>query len=198
MKSSSAKRWVFASNNTHKIKEIKEMLGESVEILSPAEVGFLEDIPETADTFEGNALLKAQALYAATGIPTFADDSGLAVSALDGRPGVYSARYAGERATSRDNCKKLLEELQGVANRDAAFVCVIAFTDGQQTHYFRGEIKGKIIDEMQGYDGFGYDPIFVPEGYTDTFAQMPSAQKNSMSHRSRAVEILQEELLKPE
>lgn len=180
-------RLVFASNNEHKVNEILTLLDSRFEILTPARLGISIDIPETSDTFEGNARVKAQTLSRITGLPTFGDDSGLVVEALGGRPGVYSARYAGENASSQENCLKLMEALYGTANRKAAFICVIAFVHNEQTDFFRGSVQGRIHTAMRGVAGFGYDPLFVPNGYNQTFAQMPPELKNKLSHRGKAV-----------
>jgi XTP/dITP diphosphohydrolase len=178
---------VFASNNAHKLTEIKAILGNEFKILSLQDVGYLEDIPETADTFEGNALIKARTLHAHTGLPTLADDSGLCTEALNGQPGVYSARYAGAQASSIDNCQKLLKTLGGMTNRRAYFKCVMAFIESEKEMLFSGEVHGEIDTHIKGRTGFGYDPIFIPEGYTQTFAEMTAELKNSMSHRKRAL-----------
>lgn len=185
------KKIVFATNNKHKLSEVRALLEGQLELLSLEEVGIKDDIEETADTFLGNALIKARYVHQKTGLPTLADDSGLVVEALAGAPGVYSARYAGLRATSQDNIDKLLQALAGETDRRAAFVCVLALV-GAEERSFEGRISGTITEEMAGVGGFGYDPIFVPEGYSITFAEMPAEEKNKISHRARALEKLKQ------
>ena len=191
---------VFATNNSHKLEEIRQILGKSIEVLSLADINCHEDIPETAPTIEGNAMMKARYVYDKYGTPCFADDTGLEVEALDGAPGVYSARYAGgEGHDSEANMRKLLHELEGKENRRAQFRTVIALIeqkDGKPVaHTFEGKIEGHISDEKRGTSGFGYDPIFVPEGYEQSFAELGSEIKNKISHRARAVARLAEYLL---
>lgn len=191
---------VFATNNSHKLEEIRQILGESIEVLSLADINCHEDIPETAPTIEGNAMMKARYVYDKYGTPCFADDTGLEVEALDGAPGVYSARYAGgEGHDSEANMRKLLHELEGKENRRAQFRTVIALIeqkDGKPVaHTFEGKIEGHISDEKRGTSGFGYDPIFVPEGYDQSFAELGNEIKNKISHRARAVARLAEYLL---
>ena len=196
---------VFATNNRHKLQEVSAILGPAWELVTPASLGITEDIPETAPTLEGNALQKARYLYehinsgqcngvakSAVGVPTFADDTGLEVTALDGAPGVRSARYAGDRHDFDDNNRLLLRNLQGAEDRSARFRTVIALILGGKEHLFEGRVEGRIIDEYRGTEGFGYDPIFVPEGCDQTFAQMPPEEKNAISHRARAVEKLKD------
>lgn len=183
---------VFATNNSHKLEEIRQILGKSIEVLSLADINCHEDIPETAPTIEGNAMMKARYVYDKYGTPCFADDTGLEVEALDGAPGVYSARYAGgEGHDSEANMRKLLHELEGKENRRAQFRTVIALIeqkDGKPVaHTFEGKIEGHISDEKRGTSGFGYDPIFVPEGYEQSFAELGNEIKNKISHRARAV-----------
>lgn len=178
---------VFATNNQHKLREVQELLGNHFKVLSLSEIGVDVDIPEDFDTLQENALQKAQYIYNRTGHSCFADDTGLEVDALNGEPGVYSARYAGESKSSKDNIKKLLANLEGVKNRNARFRTVIALIFDKQEYLFEGEVKGTIIDDEQGSDGFGYDPIFLPNGYNQTFAQMPLELKNRISHRGIAV-----------
>ncbi|UPT70595.1 MAG: non-canonical purine NTP diphosphatase [Flavobacterium sp. JAD_PAG50586_2] len=181
---------VFASNNKNKIKEIQLLLPETIQILSLEDIGCWEDIPETADTIEGNAILKANYITEKFGYNCFADDTGLEVEALNGEPGVYSARYAGEQKEANDNMNKLLDNLKDKSNRNAQFKTVIALNlDGKQT-LFSGIIKGKIIEEKIGTNGFGYDPIFVAEGYTKTFAELTIEEKSTISHRGLAVKQL--------
>jgi XTP/dITP diphosphohydrolase len=191
---------VFATNNSHKLEEIRQILGESIEVLSLADINCHDDIPETAPTLEGNAMMKARYVYDKYGTPCFADDTGLEVDALDGAPGVYSARYAGgEGHDSEANMRKLLHELEGKENRRAQFRTVIALIeqkDGKPVaHTFEGKIEGHISDEKRGTSGFGYDPIFVPEGYEQSFAELGNEIKNKISHRARAVARLAEYLL---
>lgn len=191
---------VFATNNSHKLEEIRQILGESIEVLSLADINCHEDIPETAPTIEGNAMMKARYVYDKYGTPCFADDTGLEVEALDGAPGVYSARYAGgEGHDSEANMRKLLHELEGKENRRAQFRTVIALIeqkDGKPVaHTFEGKIEGHISDEKRGTSGFGYDPIFVPEGYEQSFAELGNEIKNKISHRAHAVARLAEYLL---
>ncbi|MFA7445976.1 MAG: non-canonical purine NTP diphosphatase [Flavobacteriaceae bacterium] len=181
---------VFASNNKHKIQEIKALLPDSFIIKSLEDIGCTEDIPETADTIEGNAALKADYVTQKYGLPCFADDSGLEVEALNGAPGVHSARYAGEQKNDNDNIEKLLTELQGKTNRKARFKTVIALNSNGKQHLFEGIIEGEIISEKRGTNGFGYDPVFVAENSDKTFAELTSEEKNKVSHRARAVEQL--------
>ena len=187
-------RLVFATNNKHKLEEMRAILGDKVELLSLAEIGCFDDIPETADTLEGNALIKTRHIYGKYSIPCFADDTGLEVEALDGAPGVYSARYAGESNDAEANMNKLLHNLTGKSNRNAQFRTVIALIIEGEERLFEGIVRGTIAEERQGKEGFGYDPIFIPEGCNESFAQMAAAEKNSMSHRSRAAAALNEYL----
>lgn len=182
-------RLCFASNNAHKLDEIRPLLPASVELLSLAEIGCTEELPETQDTLEGNALQKARYVWDHFGVACFADDTGLEVTALNGAPGVYSARYAGPRRRAEDNVQKLLQELHGAADRNAQFRTVVALVlSDQEIHTFDGAVVGYITEQVQGTDGFGYDPVFQPaEGDGRTFAQMSLAEKNAISHRSRAV-----------
>ena len=184
------KSLVFATNNQHKLEEVRAILHDKLHIRSLAEIGCFDEIPETSPTIEGNALQKAQYIAEHFNASCFADDTGLEVEALDGRPGVYSARYAGEAATYDENVDKLLEELKSIPNRRARFKSVVALVDGAREVLFEGIINGTIINERRGTSGFGYDPVFVPEGYDQTFAEMPPALKNSISHRALAVEKL--------
>ncbi|MBQ3622239.1 MAG: non-canonical purine NTP diphosphatase [Bacteroidaceae bacterium] len=178
---------VFATNNKHKLDEVRSILGDRVEVLSLNDINCHDDIPETAETLQGNALIKARYIYNKYGIDCFADDTGLEVDALNGEPGVYSARYAGEQHCSEDNMNKLLQNLTGKTNRNAQFRTVIALIINGEETLFDGIVKGTISKEKTGDSGFGYDPIFVPEGHTESFAQMDSKQKNKISHRYRAV-----------
>lgn len=187
---------VLATHNNHKLEEIKSLIPSQFKLLSLDDVGIFDDIPETADTLDGNAYQKADYVFSRTAKNCFADDTGLEVEALDGRPGVYSARYAGEGCSYADNNRKLLEELQGVANRKACFrTCICLILDGK-AHYFEGKVNGTIISENRGSEGFGYDPIFIPDGHSLSFAEMAFAIKNSISHRAEAVKKLMEFLTK--
>lgn len=181
------KKFVFATNNAHKLEEVKALLSDKIELLSMKDIKCSADIPETETTLEGNALLKARYIYENYHINCFADDTGLEVEALNGAPGVYSARYAGEEHNSEANMKKLLHELEGVENRKAQFRTIFALIIEGKEHLFEGIVKGEIIKQRKGNAGFGYDPIFVPEGYTQTFAEMGSEEKNKISHRAKAV-----------
>lgn len=183
---------VFATNNAHKLDEVRQILGPGFEVVSLAEIGCHDDIPETADTFEGNALQKAHWVKDHYGLDCFADDTGLEVKALDGAPGVRSARYAGDH-DSEANMRKLLSELENKSDRSAQFRTVVALLlDGKEL-LFEGIVKGSILEERHGNGGFGYDPVFVPEGYNLTFAEM-GPEKNNISHRARAVGKLAEYL----
>lgn len=184
------KRFVFATNNAHKLEEVAAILKDKVELLSLKEIGCHADIPETADTLEGNALLKAQYIFENYHTDCFADDTGLEVEALGGAPGIYSARYAGDGHDSEANMQKLLHDLEGVENRKAQFRTVFALIIDGKEHLFEGIIKGEIISNRKGTSGFGYDPIFVPEGYTQTFAEMGNELKNQISHRAVATNKL--------
>lgn len=186
---SSSKTLAFATNNEHKLSEIQPMLVNNYRIISLKELGFEADIPETADTFAGNALIKARYLYENYHIDCFADDTGLEVDALGGQPGVYSARYAGNH-DSEANMDKLLDELKEKKDRSAQFRTVIALIINGEEHLFEGIVRGRIATERHGKEGFGYDPIFIPDGYTESFAEMGLASKNQISHRGRAVRKL--------
>ncbi|MGV3538222.1 MAG: non-canonical purine NTP diphosphatase [Rufibacter sp.] len=181
----------FASNNAHKLQEIQEMLGEPFELVSLQDLGCADDIPEEQDTLEGNALQKAHYIWERYKILCFADDTGLEVEALNNEPGVYSARYAGPARDNQANMQKVLQGLQGKENRRARFRTSIALIleEGEQ-HLFDGIVEGRIIEAPRGEKGFGYDPIFVPEGRDQTFAEMSSQEKNEVSHRGRAVQQL--------
>ena len=187
-------RLVFATNNKHKLEEMRAILGGKVELLSLADIDCHDDIPETADTLEGNALIKARYIYDKYGCSCFADATGLEVDDLGGEPGVYSARYAGENNDSEANMRKLLQNLTGKSERSAQFRTVIALIIEGKENLFEGIVRGRIAEERQGEAGFGYDPIFVPEGCDESFAQMAAEKKNSMSHRSRAAAALNEYL----
>ena len=181
---------VFATNNKHKLEEVRAILGNRVEVLSLGDINCNDDIPETAETLQGNALIKARHIYNKYGVNCFADDTGLEVEALNGAPGVYSARYAGESNDSQANMNKLLQNLTGKNNRNAQFRTVIALIINGEEKLFDGIVKGTITEEKKGDSGFGYDPIFVPEGYSESFAQMDSDTKNSISHRYHATKQL--------
>jgi len=178
---------IFATNNLHKLEEIRDLLSDKYDIISLDKIGIKEDIPETADSLEGNALQKARFVYERTGSDCFADDTGLEVDALDGAPGVYSARYAGENATFDDNMDKLLVSMENMENRKAKFRTVIALIMGGNEYLFEGKVGGLILKDKKGSDGFGYDPIFLPEGFEQSFAEMEASQKNAISHRGRSV-----------
>lgn len=185
------KKIVFATNNAHKLEEVAAILKERVELLSMKDINCFADIPETADTLEGNALLKAHYIYDNYRMDCFADDTGLEVEALGGEPGVYSARYADENGhDAQANMNKLLHKLEGVENRRARFRTVFAVILNGKEHLFEGIVQGEIIREKRGTTGFGYDPIFVPEGYTQTFAEMGNELKNKISHRAVATQKL--------
>ena len=191
------KELVFATNNAHKLEEIRAILGDKMHILSLNDINCHEDIPETADTLEGNAALKAEYIFTHYGKDCFADDTGLEVEALDGAPGIYSARYAGgDGHDSEANMTKLLENMEGKDNRKARFRTAICLIEGGEKHFFDGIVNGEIIRARRGASGFGYDPIFMPEGYTETFAEMGNDEKNKISHRARAVAKLCEYLNK--
>ena len=178
---------VFATNNNHKLKEVRDLASGIVEIVSLSEIGCSEEIPETGTTLNENASQKSHFVYNKYGIDCFADDTGLEIEALDGRPGVYSARYAGEGCSFEDNTDKILKELENIENRQACFRTVISLIlDGEEIH-FEGRIDGRIIRKRSGKKGFGYDPVFVPDGYTQTFAEMPLELKNAISHRGQAM-----------
>ena len=181
---------IFASHNAHKVDEIRSMLPEHFELLSLTDLGYHDEIPETADTIEGNAILKANYVTEKYGYDCFADDTGLEVEALNGAPGVYSARYAGEQKDANDNMDKLLSELKDKSNRNANFKTVIALNLNGNQNLFTGIINGKIIEKKIGTNGFGYDPIFVAEGYEKTFAELSMEEKSTISHRGIAVKQL--------
>ena len=183
---------IFATHNKNKAKEVKSLMPESIELLSLDDIDFHTEIEENASTLEGNALLKAKTIFEKTGINCFADDSGLLVDALNGEPGVYSARYAGGQKSDEDNMQKLLHELQNKSDRNAHFKTVMALIIDGKEYLFDGKIEGKIISEKRGNNGFGYDPIFVPNGYNETFAQLDSETKNNISHRAKALQKMLE------
>lgn len=181
---------VFATNNRHKLEEIRQMATNKFRILGLPDIGFTGEIDETGNTLEENASIKSNFVFNRYGMSCFADDTGLEVEALNGRPGVYSARYAGEEGNARKNIEKLLYELKVEKNRKAAFRTVISLIINGEESLFYGEVKGKIIAQERGIAGFGYDPIFIPDGYDQTFAELPAKVKNSISHRAKAVEKL--------
>lgn len=187
---------VFATNNAHKLDEVRSILAPDYRIISLADLNCFDDIPETADTLDGNALLKAQYISEKYGCDCFADDTGLEVEALNGAPGVYSARYAGDSHDAKANMKKLLENLGDETNRKACFRTVIALIFNDKIHYFEGRIDGHIAKLPTGTTGFGYDPVFVPDGYSNSFAELGSEIKNTISHRALAVKKLAEFLKK--
>ena len=183
------KKLIFATHNPNKLAEIKSAV-ISFEVVGLKEMGVVEDIAETGSTLEENALIKSQYIYQKTGLSCFADDTGLEVDALGGRPGVYSARYAGEHATAEDNLQKLLFEMEGQKNRNARFRTVISLILDGEEYSFEGQVVGEILYQKTGDDGFGYDPIFKPTGFEQSFAQMTMKQKNEISHRGVAVKKL--------
>jgi len=186
---------IFASNNNHKMKEVRSILGKNITLLSLHDINIEEDIPEEEPHLEGNALSKARYIHNITGMNVFADDTGLEVAALGGLPGVKSARFAGESKDFSANIDKLLEMLGAESNRKAQFRTVIALIYNNKQHLFEGIVEGNIIHERRGNEGFGYDPVFVPEGKTKTFAEMDLSEKNTVSHRARALEKLRTFLL---
>lgn len=181
---------IFATNNRHKLEEVQQMLPETLQITTLKECGITEDIPETADTLEGNALLKARYIFQKTGLSCFADDTGLEVEALGGAPGVRSARYATDGNDPDANNALLLKNLAGVTNRKAQFRTSIALILNGEEHLFEGVVKGEIAEQHSGFEGFGYDPLFIPEQLGKTFAEMTIEQKGAISHRGRAVREL--------
>ncbi|MCD4746433.1 MAG: non-canonical purine NTP diphosphatase [Bacteroidales bacterium] len=187
---------VFATNNKHKLDEIKNLIGNDFKILSLKEINCLEDIPETKNTLEGNASLKAFYIYNKYKINCFADDTGLEIDALNGRPGVYSARYAGDEHDFEKNMNKVLKELQGITNRKARFRTVVSLIINGKETLFEGIVNGNMLYEKKGEKGFGYDPIFQPKGYKRSFAEMSLDEKNKISHRGKAIRKLVEYLKK--
>lgn len=181
---------VFASNNKNKIAEIQQLLPETIQIIGLEEIGCFEDIPETADTIEGNAILKANYVSDKYGLDCFADDTGLEIEELNGEPGVYSARYAGPQRSAADNMDKVLEKLTFKLNRNAAFKTVIALNYKGKQHLFTGIAEGTITNQKSGSGGFGYDPIFKPTNYEQTFAELSAELKNKISHRAQATNQL--------
>ncbi len=190
------KKLVFATNNKHKLFEVKELLKDEYEVLGLSDIGCFEDIAETSHTLEGNASLKSTYVYKKYKLNCFADDTGLEVEALDGKPGVFSARYADKAHDFEANLQKVLAELKGKSNRKARFRTAISLILDGKEYFFEGIVNGNIITEKCGTDGFGYDPIFLPEGHKQTFAEMELSEKNMISHRGRAVKKLIEFLKK--
>jgi XTP/dITP diphosphohydrolase len=179
---------IFATNNNHKLMEVRSILGPDFQVLSLADVDFHDDIPETQNTIEGNAEQKARYVFERLKMPCLADDSGLEVNALNGEPGVRSARYAGAHGNSAENIRLLLKKLEGVEDRSARFKCVLAYIDNAgDLHLFEGIVNGTLLTETRGQGGFGYDPLFVPDGHTRTFAEMADEEKNAISHRANAL-----------
>ena len=185
-------RLVFATHNKHKAAEVQKMVSEPFEIITLTDLDIFDEIPETGTTLQANALIKARFVHQKLGYNCFADDTGLEVAALNGEPGVYSARYAGETKSDDANMNKLLHALQGKTDRSARFVTVICLFLHDEMYVFEGELKGKIIEEKVGTNGFGYDPIFMPDGYDITLAQMDMFTKNQISHRGKAFQKMAE------
>ena len=185
---------LFATNNGHKLAEVSAVLGADYELTTPRDCGVTEEIPETQPTLEGNAAQKARYLYGRTGLDCFADDTGLEVEALDGAPGVRSARYATDGHDFAANNRLLLKNLEGEQNRRARFRTVICLIEGGRERLFEGIVEGRIIERETGCEGFGYDPLFIPDGFDRTFAEMTADEKNAVSHRGRAVRRLAEYL----
>lgn len=188
------KEIVFATNNAHKLQEVRDIVGSDCRVLSLAEIGCHDDIPETADTIEGNALLKARWVKERYGYDCFADDTGLEVDALGGAPGVRSARYAAQEGgadhDSQANMRLLLRQMEGKTDRCARFRTVMALILGGEEHLYEGKVEGTITEGPRGNDGFGYDPVFLPQGESRTFAEMSAGEKNSLSHRRRALDAM--------
>lgn len=180
----------FATNNDHKIKEVQALLGSTFHIVGLMDIGCNEELAEDQDTLEGNSLQKARYVYDHYRVPCFADDTGLEVQALNGAPGVYSARYAGHQRSAEDNMNLLLAKLAAKENRKAQFRTVVTLITGAGVNQFEGVLKGEILKEKRGTEGFGYDPLFLPDGHTKTLAEMSLAEKNTLSHRARAVHAL--------
>ncbi len=181
---------IFATNNKHKLEEVTKIINKRFKIVSLKDIECFEDIPETQNTIEGNASQKSHYIYKKYKLNCFADDTGLEIDALNGEPGVYSARYAGENCSFDDNVKKVLKKLEGTKNRNAQFKTVISLIINGKEHQFEGIIKGKILTKKKGKLGFGYDPIFQPENYKETFAELSSEIKNKISHRGIATKKL--------
>jgi XTP/dITP diphosphohydrolase len=190
------KKLIFATNNKHKFDEIRNKLKNDYELLSLPDIGFEGEIPETHETLEENAAEKAIYIYNRFHLNCFSDDTGLEIEALNGEPGVYSARYAGKNCSFEDNMNKVLEKMKGIENREARFRTVIALVENGKVLYFEGVVSGYILKERKGEMGFGYDPIFMPEGFHQSFAEMTLGEKNKISHRAVAISKLQEYLSK--
>jgi XTP/dITP diphosphohydrolase len=180
---------VFATNNAHKLEEVRTILGDKMNVISLKDIQYFTEIPETCETIAGNALQKARTVFDHTGFACFADDTGLEIASLDGKPGVNTAHYAGPARDNHENMHKVLKELVFHTDRTARFVTVIAFVSPVGEYVFEGEVKGEIAKEMKGEGGFGYDPIFIPEGHKQTFAQLDASIKNEISHRARAIQL---------
>lgn len=180
---------VFATNNAHKLEEVRTILHNRLKILSLKDIEFAKELPETSGTITGNAIQKAQTLFNETGLACFADDTGLEIDALNGNPGVDAAHYAGIERDSIKNMNRVLSEMDGVVERSARFITVIAFVNKDGIKIFEGEVKGKIAHAVSGHGGFGYDPIFIPEGFDQTFAELPQSIKNEISHRAHATAL---------
>jgi XTP/dITP diphosphohydrolase len=191
-----AREIVIATNNKHKVEEIRSLVGDRIKIISLSELGCKEDIPETGETLEENARQKARYIWEKYGKDCFADDTGLMVYALDGKPGVYSARFAGEKCSFDDNIDLMLEMMEGKTNRKAYFSTVICLIEQGEEKLFEGSCPGSILTERYGRGGFGYDPIFIPDGYGESFAEMSLEEKNKISHRGKATDKLIKYLLK--
>lgn len=181
---------VFATQNKHKLEEIQKIVGDQYKIISLAELNFFEDIPETENTLVGNALMKARFIHEKFHCNCFADDTGLEIDALHGAPGVYSARYAGPACSFEDNMRKVLSQMEGISNRKAQFKTVIALILDNKEYLFEGSVSGTILEKKSGTQGFGYDPIFLPDGYNESFAEMSAELKNKISHRAVATQKL--------
>ena len=179
---------IFATQNTNKLLEIQDILGDKIELLSLQDMSFNQEIPEIFDTLEENSKIKAETIFEQFGIPCFADDTGLEVEALNGQPGVHSARFAGEHRNSEKNMNLLLEKMKGIDNRKARFRTVISYINSDGMHQFEGVSNGQILHNKRGAEGFGYDPIFLPDASNKTFAEMSRSEKNKFSHRARAFE----------
>ena len=183
-------RLIFATQNNHKRDEVQAILGDAIEIISLKELNFSEELPETHFTLEENALEKAQFIYKKFGLDCFSEDAGLEIEALNGEPGVFSARYAGAGRSSKDNINLVLEKMSGMQNRNASFRAVICLIMKSKPYYFTGTVKGTITKQERGVTGFGYDPVFLPEGFSKTFAEMTPMEKNAISHRKMAIEAM--------
>ena len=187
---------IFATSNANKVSEVNKLLPDTIQVRSLKDIGFTDELPETQDTIEGNAIQKAETLYKLIGKDCFAEDTGLIVPALNGEPGVYSARYAGPQKNDQDNMNLLLKNLRDHSDRSAYFKTVIALFIGGKHYTFEGRAEGGIIKSPRGNQGFGYDPIFLPNGYNTTFAEMDMSEKGSISHRAKALSLLIEHLAK--